>query len=77
MQDFKAMTGPNNLYHDSNGRKYQEMGQAMNCKNYFQEENRRLKLDLPYDPYYSEIWGKVSAVSRLIFPSSNMDFCWH
>lgn len=77
MQDFKTMTGPNNLYHDSNGRKYQEMGQAMNNRNYFQEGNRRLKLDLPYEPYYSEIWGKVSAVSRLIFPFSTMDFCWH
>lgn len=74
MQDFKTMTGPNNLYHDSNGRKYQEMGQAMNNRNYFQEGNRRLKLDLSYEPYYSEIWGKVSAVSRLIFPSQYYGF---
>lgn len=60
-----------------NGRKYQEIGQAMNSRNYFQEGNRRLKLDLPYESYYSEIWGKVSAVSRLIFPFSTIDFCWH
>lgn len=55
MRDFKTMTGLNNLYHDSNGRKYQEMGQAMNSRNYFQEGNRRLKLDLAYESYYSEI----------------------
>ncbi|MCJ1346071.1 hypothetical protein MMC31_004282 [Peltigera leucophlebia] len=61
MKDFKIMTGPNSLYHDSNGRKYQEMGQIMNSKNYFQDGNRQLRPDLPYDPYYSEIWGKVSA----------------
>ena len=71
------MTGPKNFYHDPNGRKYQEMGQAMNSRNYFQEGNRRLKLDLLYEPYYSEIWGKVSAVSRLIFSFSTMNFCWH
>lgn len=77
MQEFKTMTGPNDLYHDSNGRKYEEMGKALNSKNYFQEGNRLLKIDLPYEPYYAEIWGKVSTVSRLIFPCSTMDFCWH
>lgn len=77
IQDFRTMTGPKNFYHDPNGRKYQEMGQAMNGRNYFQEGNRRLKLDLLYEPYYSEIWGKLSAVSRLIFSFSTMDFCWH
>lgn len=77
MKDFKTMTGPNSLYHDSNGRKYQEMGQIMNSKNYFQDGNRQLRPDLPYDPYYSEIWGKVSAVSHFMFTFIPIIYCWH
>lgn len=77
MKDFKNMTGPNILYHDSNGGKYQEMGQILNSRNYFQEGNWQLILDLPYDPYYSEIWGNVSSVSHLIFPFIPIIFCWH
>lgn len=39
MKDFKNMTGLNNLYHDSNGRKYQEMGQIMNSKLFSRRES--------------------------------------
>ena len=37
----------------------------MNSKNHFKEGNRQQKLEIPYDPYYAKIWGKVTAVSHL------------
>lgn len=41
------------------------MGKMMNSKNHFKEGIRQQKLEIPYDPYYAEIWGKVTAVSHL------------
>lgn len=57
MEEFKPMTGPNNPYHDTNRSRY-SMGKMMNSKNHFKEGIRQQKLEIPYDPYYAEIWGR-------------------
>lgn len=68
MKQFQGMSGPSDPSHNTNSSKYQEMEKLMNNKNFFQEGARQQKIDLPFDPYYAEIWGNVSGVSPLVHP---------
>ena len=68
MKQFQGMSGSSDPSHNTNSSKHQEMGKLMNNKNFFQEGARQHQIELPFGPYYAEIWGNVSGVSPLVHP---------